>query len=209
MVKNGGFYIYMSERILTHNVNCHWSDSFLSRGYTTRCSKSYFAAGLTLGSYEAGLFPAEFPGIIVALNVGFDLSLSIFISPAGGRPRRSNDEFVLEWIFFTVSECVNVKSCMLNVPIKWIIFMLSFRALFSIEFYFGRLRQITAIKKNVQLLPISSISRSSLFCFGFDLNQSQGTKPISRNGNGPEWLIECLRYTQLLISLRAKCTSIG
>ena len=75
MVKNGGFYIYRTERILTHYVNCHWSDSFLSSGYTMRCSKSYFAAGFTLGGYEADLFPAEIPGIFVALNVGFDLIL--------------------------------------------------------------------------------------------------------------------------------------
>ena len=82
------------------------------------CSKSYFAAGFTLGSYEVDLFPAEFPGVFVALNVGFDLSLSIFVGPAGGRPRGSNDEFVLERIFFTISGCVNVKSCMLNVSNK-------------------------------------------------------------------------------------------
>ena len=42
-------------------------------------------------------------------------------------------------------------------------------------------------KKIVQLLLISSISRPSLSCFGFDLNQSPGTKPISRNGYGPDW----------------------
>lgn len=82
------------------------------------CSKSYFAAGFKLAGYEADLFPAEFPGVFVVVNVGFDLSLSIFVGPAGGRPRRSNDEFVLERIFFTLSECLNVKSCMLNVSNK-------------------------------------------------------------------------------------------
>ena len=30
MVKNGGFY--RTERLLTHNAKCHWSDSFLSSG---------------------------------------------------------------------------------------------------------------------------------------------------------------------------------
>ena len=55
--------------------------------------------------------------------------------------------------------------------------MLSFRAVFSIEFCFGRLPRMAAIEKIVQLLPISSISRPSLVCFGFELNQSQGTKP--------------------------------
>ena len=90
-----------------------------------------------------------------------------------------------------------------------IIFMLSFRVVFSIELSFGLFPQMAAIKKNVQLLPISSISRSSLFCFGFDLNQSQGTKPTSRNGNGPKGLIQCLRYTQLLTSWCAKCASIA
>ena len=71
--------------------------------------------------------------------------------------------------------------------------MLSFRAVFSIEFCFSQLPQMAAFKKIVQLLPISSISRPSLFCFGFDPNQSQGRKPISRNGYGPDWLILCLR----------------
>ena len=66
------------------------------------CSKSYFDAALTLGGYEADLCPAQFRGVFVALNAGFDLSLSIFVGPAGGRPRRSNDEFVLERIFLTL-----------------------------------------------------------------------------------------------------------
>ena len=57
-------------------------------------------------------------------------SLSIFFGPAGGRARRSNDEFVLWRIRFTLSECGNVKTCMLNVSNKWIIFVLSFRAVF-------------------------------------------------------------------------------
>ena len=34
-------------------------------------------------------------------------------------------------------------------------------------------------KKQIYLLPISSISRPSLLSFGFDVNQSQGTKPMS------------------------------
>ena len=33
--------------------------------------------------------------------------------------------------------------------------------------------QMAAIKKSFHLLLISSISRPSLFCFGFDLNQSR------------------------------------
>ena len=39
-------------------------------------------------------------------------------------------------------------------------------------------------KNIIQPLLISSISRPSLFCFGFDLNQLQRTKPIFRNGYG-------------------------
>ena len=42
-------------------------------------------------------------------------------------------------------------------------------------------------QKFLQLLLISSISWPSLFCFGFD--QSQSTKPISRNGYGPDCLL--------------------
>ena len=45
-------------------------------------------------------------------------------------------------------------------------------------------RQMAAIKINIQrlLISISSILRPNVFCFGFDLNQSQRTRPISRNG---------------------------
>ena len=58
-------------------------------------------------------------------------------------------------------------------------FLVYYRSLFR------RLPQITAIKKmfNSYSFPVSL---PSLFCFGFDLNQSQGTKPISRNGHGPD-----------------------
>ena len=68
--------------------------------------------------------------------------------------------------------------------------MLSFLAqcLFT-EFCFDRLPQIYGCHQEiVQIWPISSISWPSLFCLCFDLKQSQGTKPISRNGYGPAWL---------------------
>ena len=54
--------------------------------------------------------------------------------------------------------------------------MLSFHAVFNTEFCFSRLLQMAANKKIIQpLLSIFSIFRPSLFCFGFDLNQSQRT----------------------------------
>ena len=57
------------------------------------CSKSYSAAGFTLGGHEVDVFPAEFPGVLL-------LWMQDLISGAmqfkGGRPRRSNDEFALE-----------------------------------------------------------------------------------------------------------------
>ena len=40
-------------------------------------------------------------------------------------------------------------------------------------------------KKKNQLLLVSSTSRPNLLCFGFDLTQSQSSKPVSRNGYGP------------------------
>ena len=78
--------------------------------------------------------------------------------------------------------------------------MLSFRAVFSIEFCFGRLPQMAAIEKIVQLLPISSISGPTLVCFGFEINQSQGSQP-----HGPKCFEEvpqkhfhfCVRYQHL------------
>ena len=48
--------------------------------------------------------------------MGAPCGLNIFFGAAGGRPRRSNDEF------FTLSEFGNVKTCMPNVWNKWIIF---------------------------------------------------------------------------------------
>ena len=47
---------------------------------------------------------------------------------------------------------------------------------------------MAATKKN-QLLLVSSTSRPNLLCFGFDHTQSQSSKPISRNGYGPNCLI--------------------
>ena len=64
--------------------------------------------------------------------------------------------------------------------------MLSFLAVFNTEFCFSRLLQMAAIKKIIQpSLSIFSIFWASLFCFGFDLNQSQRTKPLSRNDYSP------------------------
>ena len=44
-------------------------------------------------------------------------------------------------------------------------------------------------QKFVSLLLISSSSRPNLLCLGFDLNQSQRTIPIFRNGCLPDWLL--------------------
>ena len=85
--------------------------------------------------------------------------------------------------FFRVRECQDLYAAN-----KWIISMLSSLAVFITEFCFDRLPQMAVIKEIVQLLPICSISWPSLFCFCFGLKQSQGTKPISRNGYGPDWL---------------------
>ena len=57
--------------------------------------------------------------------------------------------------------------------------MLSFRTVFVTEFCFGRLPQMAATKQ------LFSFYSAKLFCFGFDLNQSQGAKPISKNSYGP------------------------
>ena len=60
-------------------------------------------------------------------------------------------------------------------------------ALFWFSNFFSAYYRITTWppqKKN-QLLLVSSTSRPNLLCFGFDLTQSQSSKPISRNGYGP------------------------
>ena len=68
-----------------------------------------------------------------------------------------------------------------------ILFMLSFRAVIFVSadsrIASGR------NQKFVSLLLISSSSRPNLLCLGFDLNQSQRTIPIFRNGCLPDWLL--------------------
>ena len=49
-------------------------------------------------------------------------------------------------------------------------------------------------KKKNQLLLVSSTSRPNLLCFGFDLTQSQSSKPISRNGYGPNRWVNCSQF---------------
>ena len=63
-----------------------------------------FAAGFALRGGD--LFPAFSPRVFVSLNTGFDL----WCDSASGRPRRSNDEFVLEIIHLPLSECRNIMS---------------------------------------------------------------------------------------------------
>ena len=102
-----------------------------------------------------------------------------------------NEMMIKRWVctgkdplhLFRVRECQDLYSAN-----KWIISMLSSLSVFITEFCFDRLPQMAVIKEIVQLLPICSISWPSLFCFCFGLKQSQGTKPISRNGYGPDWL---------------------
>ena len=71
----------------------------------------------------------------------------IFYGSADQRQRRANVEFVLERIHLTLSEWGNVKTCMLNFSNKWLIFLLSFHAMFITEFCFVRLPQMAVIKK--------------------------------------------------------------
>ena len=71
-------------------------------------------------------------------------SLSIFFVSAGGRARRSNDEFVLplERIRFTLLECGNVKTALYAECFKY---MNYFYAVFPCSFYYWILfRPITA-----------------------------------------------------------------
>ena len=85
---------------------------------------------------------------------------------------------------------------MLNVWNKINIYNSILRAVFISEFCFrlNAALQHGRLKKKIQLLLVSSTSRPNLLCFGFDLNQSQSSKPISRNGYGPDWLLISL-YT--------------
>ena len=68
------------------------------------CNKSYFCRWFRV---ERGdLFLAFSPGVFVSFNTGFDL----WCDSASGRPRRSNDEFVLEIVHLPLSEYRNIMS---------------------------------------------------------------------------------------------------
>ena len=78
-----------------------------------------------------------------------------------------------------------LHSSRVQESLQIILFMLSFRTVIFVS-----ADSRTASDRNqkfVSLLLISSSSRPNLLCFGFDLNQSQRTIPISRNGCLPDW----------------------
>ena len=68
--------------------------------------------------------------------------------------------------------------------------MLSFHAVLITEFCFGLLPQVAAIKKKCSTSTYSQNLSAKFVLFWFDLNQSPGRKPISRNGYGPDWQLE-------------------
>ena len=54
---------------------------------------------------------------------------------------------------------------------------------------FRRLRQMASIKKMLNFYSFPVSLGQVYFVLIFDLNQSQGTKPISRNGHGPDCFV--------------------
>ena len=96
------------------------------------------------------------------------------------------DEFVLERIRSTLPECKS--ECWINYFI-YAIFPCSDFVLLNFVSADSRITS-GRNQKFVSLLLISSSSRPNLLCFGFDLNQSQHTIPISRSGNLPDCTIK-------------------
>ena len=83
------------------------------------------------------------------------------------------------------------RTCMLNVWNKRIFLMVSYVQSLLANFVSAHYLT-TALqhgrhknKKKNQLLFVYVTSRPNLLCFGFDHTQSQISKPISRNGYGP------------------------
>ena len=78
------------------------------------------------------------------------------------------------------------------------------------EFCFGLLPHynMTASKKKKVLLASSS-SRPNLLGFGFDLTQSQSSKPISRNGYGPNWRKKIIINNIKMGRLVSACVRFG
>ena len=91
------------------------------------------------------------------------------------------------------------RTCTLNMWNKWILLMVSCVQSLSANFVSAYFRITTwpPQKKN-QVLLASNTSQPNLLCFGFDLTQSQSSKPISRNGYGPN----CSPLLSLRTSLR-------
>ena len=97
--------------------------------------------------------------------------------------RRLYDEFVLERIRSTLPECKS--KCRINY-FTYAIFPCSDFVLLNFVSADSRITS-GRNQKFVSLLLISSSSRPNLLCFGFDLNQSKRTIPISRNWYLPDW----------------------
>lgn len=155
MVKNGG---------LPHNVKCHMLRFFpLER-------VDYVAEQILLCRWRHVARSWSWPISYITFwvfcffkyRIGFLVrcSLNIFFGSADERPWRSNDEF--NRIRFTLSECWDVKTCMLNVSNRWIIFY----AVFPCSVYYWSLRR-----------PI------------FNLNQLQRTKSISCSEMDMAWTV--------------------
>ena len=157
--------------------------------YACCCRDSRYeriSAGVMLKGHKADLFPTLFPVFFsnsrTLSSVWCSLKHCLWLWLVEDVPRRSDDEFVLERMRFTLLESGNGKACMLNVLNLWI----TTYAVFPCSVCYWIL--FWPMNANGCLLLISDISRPSLFCFGFDLNQSQRTKLISRNGYGPDCL---------------------
>ena len=112
-------------------------------------SKYYFAAGMLRGQ-KADLFPALIISWgFVSLNAGFDLRCDA-VWEFSLASRVKDHDVQIKNLYWKESA---IKTFMLDVSNKWIIFMLSFRAVFIIEFCFGWLPQMAAMK--FYLFPVS------------------------------------------------------
>ena len=140
-----------------------------------------FAAGLTLRGHEADLFQACW--LIISCHFCFLQDVSLMWCSFLWLWFEDHDILMMNLYYKEFAPLFQSK-CWINYFI-YAIFPCSDFLLLNFVLADSRITS-GCNQKFVSRLLISSSSRPNLLCFGFDLNQSQCTIPISRNGYLPD-----------------------
>ena len=182
MVKNFG--VCRSERRLPHDVKCHFFLFFS----LWRVENHILPPCVTLRGHD--LFAAPFSwGYFFRSCILKYRIWSLQFAAFSLVPRTKDHDVQMMNLYWKESVSLFLNAVISRFVCRMFqIHELFFYDVFACSVYYWILfRPIAANgchQKHIQPLLISSILPPSLFCFGFDLNQSQRAKPISRNGYG-------------------------